>query len=52
MYVHCPINTVIPLIRVKKNWLVWTMRPPLRVEDKYSHMLMVLGLMENRFDGT
>ena len=25
---------------------------PLRREDKYPHILMVLGLMENRFDGT
>ena len=25
---------------------------PLRVEDKYPHMVKVLGLMENRCDGT
>ena len=39
-----------------KNWLVLRMRPPLRFaplrgEDKYPRMLMVLGLMENLFDG-
>ena len=40
-----------PLVRVK-NWLVMRMRPRLRGEDKYHHMLIVLSLMENRFDGT
>ena len=33
-----------------KNWLVLRMNPPLRGEDKYPRMLMVIGLMKNRFD--
>ena len=40
------------------SWLVLRMRSQLAslatgfYIDKYPHMLMVLGLMENRFDGT
>ena len=47
---------VISLIR-GKNWLVLRTRPPIRFaslrgEDNCPNMLMVLGLMKNRFNGT
>ena len=41
---------------LKKNWLVFRMRPPhcfapLRGEDKFARMIMVLGFIEIRFYG-
>ena len=47
--------TVISLVCFNKYWLVLRVRHPLRFaplrgEDKYPRMLMVLGLMENLFD--
>ena len=45
--------TVNPLVRVKKMASVEDAPSILlREENKYPHMLVVLGLMENRFVGT
>jgi len=42
-----------PLVRAKKLVIVEDApSAPLRREDKHPRMLMVLGLMENSFDGT
>ena len=47
----CSIRTDIALARIRKRVSAEDASfAPFRVEDKYPHLLTVLGSMENRFD--